>query len=29
VVDMIRHGNDNEVIASRLQRWAQRMLPGA
>ena len=26
VVEMIRHGNDNEVIASRLQRWAQRML---
>jgi uncharacterized protein YigA (DUF484 family) len=23
---MIRHGNDNEVIASRLQRWTQRML---
>ena len=26
VVDMIRHGNENEVIASRLQRWTQRML---
>ena len=26
VVDMIRHGNDNEVIASRLQRWTQRLL---
>jgi uncharacterized protein YigA (DUF484 family) len=26
VVEMIRHGNDNEVIASRLQRWTQRML---
>ena len=26
VVDMIRHGNDNEAIASRLQRWTQRML---
>jgi uncharacterized protein YigA (DUF484 family) len=25
-VVMIRHGNDNEVIASRLQRWTQRML---
>ena len=26
VVDMIRHGNDNEAIAGRLQRWTQRML---
>jgi uncharacterized protein YigA (DUF484 family) len=26
VVDMIRHGSDNEVIASRLQRWTQRLL---
>jgi uncharacterized protein YigA (DUF484 family) len=25
-VVMIRHGNDNEVIASRLRRWTQRML---
>ena len=26
VVEMIRHGNDNEVIASRLQLWTQRLL---
>jgi uncharacterized protein len=26
VVEMIRHGNDNEVIASRLQRWTYRLL---
>ncbi|MBC7549075.1 MAG: DUF484 family protein, partial [Polaromonas sp.] len=26
VVDMIRHGTDNEAIAARLQRWTQRML---
>ena len=26
VVEMIRHGNDNEVIAERLQRWTHRLL---
>ena len=26
VVEMIRHANDNEVIASRLQLWTQRLL---
>ena len=26
VVEMIRHGKDNEVIASRLQLWTQRLL---
>ena len=29
VVEMIRHGNDNEVIASRLQRWTHRLLKTA
>lgn len=29
VVEMIRHGNDNEVIASRLQRWTHRLLQTA
>lgn len=29
VVEMIRHGNDNEVIAGRLQRWTHRLLQTA
>jgi hypothetical protein len=29
MMDMIRHGNENMVLADRLQRWARDPVPGA